>query len=57
MSDTYGIAITDGVAVVTLTVPVLWWVAIFVLAGVFLVWTTVREWVITALTRAGATWR
>ena len=57
MSGTYGLAITGGVAVVTLTVPVLWWVVIFVLAGVFLVWTTVREWIVTALTRAGATWR
>jgi hypothetical protein len=58
MSDgTYGLSITGGVAVLTLTVPVLWLLVIFVLAGLFLVWTTVRDWVITALTRVGATWR
>lgn len=45
MTGTYGITITGGVAVITLTVPALWWVAVTLLAGLFLTWTTVREWV------------
>ena len=45
MNGTYGITITGDVAVVTLSVPALWWLAVTMLAGLFLTWTGVREWV------------
>lgn len=51
MTGTYGITITGGVAVITLSVPALWWLAVTVLAGLFLTWTTVREWVGGVLAR------
>jgi hypothetical protein len=45
MNGTYGVTITGNVATITLSVPALWWLAVTVMAGVFLTWTTVREWV------------
>lgn len=45
MTGTYGVAITNNVAVITLSVPALWWLAVTVMAGVFMTYTTVREWV------------
>ena len=51
MTGTYGITITGNVAVVTLTVPALWWLAVTVLAGLFLTWTTVRDWLVGVFDR------
>ena len=51
MTGTYGITITGNVAVITLTVPALWWLAVTVMAGVFLTWTTVRDWLAGVLAR------
>ena len=51
MTGPYGISITGDVAVITLSVPALWWVAVTLLAGLFLTWTTVREWVGGVLAR------
>ena len=45
MTGTYGVTITGDVATITLTVPALWWLAVTVLAGLFLTWTTVRDWI------------
>ena len=52
MTGTYGITITNNVATITLSVPALWWVAVTLLAGLFLTWTTVREWVAGVVGRA-----
>ena len=51
MTGTYGITITNDVATITLTVPALWWLAVTVMAGLFLTWTTVRDWIGGVLTR------
>ena len=51
MTSTYGITITGDVATITLSVPALWWLAVTVMAGVFLTWTTVRDWIGGVLTR------
>ena len=51
MTGTYGITITGNVAVITLSVPALWWLAVTVMAGVFLTWTTVRDWIGGVLAR------
>lgn len=51
MTGTYGITITGDVATITLTVPALWWLAVTVMAGVFLTWTTVRDWLAGVLAR------
>ena len=45
MTGTYGITIAANVATITLSVPALWWVAVTMLAGLFLTFSTVREWV------------
>ena len=51
MTGTYGVTITGDVATITLTVPALWWVAVTLLAGLFMTFTTVREWVGGVLAR------
>lgn len=51
MTGTYGVTITGNVATITLSVPALWWLAVTVMAGVFLTWTTVRDWIGGVLTR------
>ena len=45
MTGPYGITIVGDVATITLSVPALWWLAVTVLAGLFLTWTTVRDWI------------
>lgn len=52
MNGTYGVTIAGGVAVITLTVPALWWVAVTMLAGLFLTFSTVRDWVSGVFDRA-----
>ena len=51
MTGTYGVTITGDVATITLSVPALWWLAVTVMAGVFLTWTTVRDWLAGVLAR------
>ena len=51
MTGTYGITITNDVATITLSVPALWLLAVTVMAGVFLTFSTVREWVAGVLAR------
>jgi hypothetical protein len=51
MTGTYGVTITGNVAVVTLSVPALWWLAVTVMAGVFLTYTTVRDWLAGVIAR------
>lgn len=51
MTGIYGIIITNDVAVVTLSVPALWWVAVTVMAGLFLTFSTMRDWVGGVLAR------
>jgi hypothetical protein len=51
MTGTYGVTITGNVAVITLSVPALWWVAVTVMAGLFMTYSTVREWVGGVLAR------
>jgi len=45
MIDTLGVTITGEVAMITLTVPALWVLALVVLTGMFTVWTTTRDWI------------
>ncbi len=45
MTGPYGITIVGDVAVITLSVPALWLLVTLALSGVFMAWTTVREWV------------
>ena len=51
MNGPYGITITGDVATITLSVPALWWLAVTVMAGVFLTWTTTRDWIGGVLAR------
>ncbi len=51
MTGTYGITIVGDMATITLSVPALWWLAVTVLAGLFLTFSTVREWVVGVLAR------
>lgn len=44
MIGTYGITITGDVAVITLSVPALWLLAVLVLSGIFMTYSTVRDW-------------
>ena len=44
MNGAYGITITGNVAVITLSVPALWLLAITVLSGIFMTYSTVRDW-------------
>lgn len=52
MTGTYGITIAANVATITLSVPALWWVGVTMLAGLFLTFSTVREWVAGLFDRA-----
>ena len=45
MTSTYGITITGDVATITLSVPALWLLAITVLSGIYMTYTTTRDWV------------
>lgn len=45
MTGTYGVTITGNVATITLSVPALWWIAVTMLAGLFMTFSTVRDWV------------
>lgn len=51
MTGAYGITITGDVATITLSVPALWLLAITVLSGVFMTYTTTRDWLAGVLTR------
>lgn len=51
MTGPYGITITADVATITLSVPALWWLAVTVMAGVFMTFSTVREWLAGVLAR------
>lgn len=51
MTGTYGITITNDVATITLSVPALWWVGVTLLAGLFLTFSTVRDWLAGVLAR------
>ena len=51
MTGTYGVTITNDVATLTLSVPALWWLAVTVMAGLFMTWTTVRDWLAGVLAR------
>jgi hypothetical protein len=51
MSDTLGLTITGEVATITLTVPALWVLVLLVLSGVFMVWTTTRDWLASVIER------
>lgn len=51
MTGAYGVTITGDVATITLSVPALWWVAVTLLAGLFMTYSTVREWVGGVLAR------
>lgn len=44
MTGIYGIIITNDVATITLSVPAMWLLAITVLSGIFMTYTTVRDW-------------
>ena len=44
MNGTYGVTITADVATITLSVPALWLLAVLVLSGIFMTYTTVRDW-------------
>ena len=51
MNGAYGVTITGDVATLTLSVPALWWLAVTVMAGVFLTFSTVRDWLAGVLAR------
>jgi hypothetical protein len=51
MNPTLGVTITGDVATLTLTVPALWVLVLLVLSGLFMVWTTTRDWLSGVLAR------
>jgi hypothetical protein len=51
MIGTYGVTITGEVATLTLTVPALWVLVLLVLSGLFMVWTTTRDWLASVIER------
>lgn len=51
MTGTYGITIAANVATITLSVPALWWVGVTMLAGLFMTFSTVRDWIGGVLAR------
>jgi hypothetical protein len=60
-----GVTITGDVATLTLTVPALWVLVLLVLSGLFMVWTTTRDWLSSVIervrsedvrTKAGRVW-
>jgi hypothetical protein len=65
MNPTLGVTITGDVATLTLTVPALWVLVLLVLSGLFMVWTTTRDWLSGVIervrsedvrTKAGRVW-
>ena len=65
MSAAYGVTITADIATLTLTVPALWVLVLLVLSGLFMVWTTTRDWLASVIervrsedvrTKAGRVW-
>jgi hypothetical protein len=51
MTGTYGITITGDVATITLSVPALWLLAITVLSGIYMTYTTTRDWLAGVIAR------
>jgi hypothetical protein len=65
MGNTLGLTITGDIATITLTVPALWLLVLVVLSGLFMVWTTTRDWLASVIervrsedvrTKAGRVW-
>jgi len=65
MNPTLGVTITGDIATLTLTVPALWVLVLLVLSGLFMVWTTTRDWLASVIervrsedvrTKAGRVW-
>jgi hypothetical protein len=50
-TTTLGVTITGDVATLTLTVPALWVLVLLVLSGVFMTYTTTRDWLAGVLAR------
>ena len=46
-----GVTITGDIATLTLTVPALWVLVLLVLSGLFMVWTTTRDWLASVIER------
>jgi hypothetical protein len=64
-TTTLGLTITGDIATLTLTVPALWVLVLLVLSGLFMVWTTTRDWLASVIervrsedvrTKAGRVW-
>ena len=51
MNPTLGLTITGAVATLTLTVPALWVLVLLVLSGLFMMWTTTRDWLASVIER------
>ena len=60
-----GVTITGDIATLTLTVPALWVLVLLVLSGLFMMWTTTRDWLASVIervrsedvrTKAGRVW-
>jgi hypothetical protein len=60
-----GVTITADIATLTLTVPALWVLVLLVLSGLFMMWTTTRDWLASVIervrsedvrTKAGRVW-
>jgi hypothetical protein len=51
VSAAYGVAITGDIATLTLTVSALWVLVLLVLSGVFMTYTTTRDWLASVLAR------
>jgi len=51
MNPTLGVTITGDVATLTLTVPALWVLVLLVLSGLFMTYTTTRDWLSGVLAR------
>jgi len=65
MNPTLGMTISGDIATLTLTVPALWVLVLLVLSGLFMVWTTTRDWLASVIervrsedvrTKAGRVW-
>jgi len=65
MNPTLGVTITGDIATLTLTIPALWVLVLLVLSGLFMMWTTTRDWLASVIervrsedvrTKAGRVW-
>jgi hypothetical protein len=65
VSAAYGVTISGDIATLTLTVPALWVLVLLVLSGLFMMWTTTRDWLASVIervrsedvrTKAGRVW-